>query len=125
MSITIDIGGEGRNSEAWNINVSRVKTVGPEAGSPIERLIQARGDALPFGDGSVREVIVERTPFSRAVAFEVARVLAPGGRVRLRHVQIPGRDRHAAAKELIEGATSESTRQIGAQIYQETIVVTR
>jgi len=125
MTITIDIGGEGSNSEAWNVNPSRVKTVGPRAGTAIPRLIQARGDALPFADGSIGQVIVERTPFPRTVAREVARVLAQGGRVTLRHVRIPGRDRHAAAKQLIAGTVSESIRQSGTQTYQETVVVNR
>ena len=100
MPITLDIGGEGGHPGAVNLNPARYKTLGPERGRPIPRLIVGRADAIPFADKSVSQVIVERTPLSRQALAEIARVVAPGGVVFLTHVPLPAADRHALARAM-------------------------
>ncbi len=124
MLVTIDIGGEGRHLDAWNINPSRLVTLGPHRGNPIPRLICARAAALPFADRSVASILVERTPLRAAALAEMARVLMPGGEVVLRHVPLPHKDRHAAAKALFIGTTEQRTVRIGRQVVQETRIRT-
>src|SRR5690606_8692491 len=94
----IDIGGEGRHPEAWNVNPSSVKTLGPGRGEPIPRHILGRSESLPLEDASVDLIIVEKTPLRRGALEEIARVISPGGRVILRHVPLPGMDCHELAK---------------------------
>src|SRR5687768_18325373 len=102
----LDIGGEGRHAQAWNLNPSPTKTIGPDRGSPIPRHLPGRADAIPLPDACVDEVIVERTPLSRAALAEIARVVIPGGTVTLRHAIPPGIDPHAAARNCL-GAAAE------------------
>ena len=120
MGITLDIGGEGRHAGAINLNRSRHKTLGPRRGEPIPRLIVGRADALPLADRSVARVIVERTPLSQAAVAEIARVLAPGGVVILRHVPFAESDRHALARRTLGGTARQRRRRLGEQWVQET-----
>lgn len=120
MTITLDIGGEGRHPGALNLNRSRYKTLGAERGSPIPNVIVARADRIPLADGSVQHVIVERTPLSRTALAEIARVVAPGGTIELAHVPLPGEDRHAQALAILPGRTQRRLRQIASQWVQET-----
>lgn len=122
--LAIDIGGEGRHSHTWNVNPSPTKTFGVERGRPIPRLILARATQLPLADQSVAEVIVERTPLTRAALLEIARVLEPGGRLVLRHVPFEDRDRHALARELVAGSTTQGRAMIGRQEVLETSIQT-
>lgn len=118
----LDIGGEGRHREAWNLNPSRVKTCGPERGTPIPRWIEGRGDAIPLGDGVADVVIMERTPLLRAVIAEIRRVLKPTGTAILRHVQPLGRDPHRDLVELLPGQSTQRTWQAGRHVLQETVI---
>jgi len=118
----LDVGGEGRYRWAWNLNPNRYKTIGPNRGQPIPRLIVGRADAIPLRDACVTVVLVERTPLSRAAAGEIRRVVAPGGLVILRHVPYPDRDRHAMAVREIQGTVRRAQRRIGRTIVQETLI---
>ena len=118
--ITLDIGGEGRHPEAWNINPCRVKTFGPERGAPIARLILARAERLPFATGSVDRVIVERTPLGDAAIREIARVIRPGGEVLLRHVPLPTSDRHHRAQQILAAPFTQTRAYIGGQEVLQT-----
>ena len=62
MTFRLDIGGEGRYADAWNLNPSAVKTIGPNRGQMIPRRIPGRADVIPLPDHSVDQVIMERTP---------------------------------------------------------------
>ena len=123
MSITLDIGGEGRHPDAWNLNRSRYKTLGADRGGPIGRLIVGRGDAIPLADRSVERIIIERTPLSAAVVREIARVVAPRGTVELQHVPRAGRDRHRLACEILGGRARRAIRRQGGVMMQETTIV--
>lgn len=120
MHLSIDIGGEGRHAAAVNVNTRCCKTLGPEKGEPIPRLLCARADALPLASGSVAQIIVERTPLSPAALAEIARVIAPGGTIVLRHVPLPHGDRHARAREHLGGNAVTGTLRLAGQWVQET-----
>ncbi len=120
--LTLDIGGEGRHLSAWNINPSRTVTLGPNRGRTIPRLIRARADALPFPADTVRQVIVERTPLTRAAVREIARVIRPDGRVILRHVPLPHGDRHQAAVGILGGLVRRTSATLHGQSVMETII---
>lgn len=122
--LAIDIGGEGRHPHAWNVNPAARKTIGPESGQPIPRLVLARATKLPFADRSVSEVIVERTPLTRAALAEIERVLAPCATLILRHVPLKHRDRHALACQLIAGRVERGAATIGRQKVLETVIHT-
>lgn len=119
--ITLDIGGEGRRAAAINLNRSRHKTLGPNRGTVIPRLIVGRADAIPLADRSVARVVVERTPLSPAALAEIARVILPGGVVLLAHVPLEKEDRHARAI----GALAGPVRRRSARLFGQTVQVTR
>src|SRR5207302_9306544 len=101
----------------------RNKTVGPARGATIPRLILARADALPFANGSVGVAIVERTPLTAAGLREIARIIAPGGTIILRHVPLAHSDRHALAKRLLPGHVRSRIRSLYGQSILETTIV--
>jgi len=123
MHLVLDIGGEGRHAGAVNVNTRCCKTLGPEKGEPIPRLLCARADALPLASRSVAQIIVERTPLSSAALAEIARVIAPGGTIVLRHVPLPHGDRHARAKEHLGGNSVTGTLRLAGQWVQETRIL--
>jgi len=118
--LLLDIGGEGRYAKAGNLNPSPVKTLGPDKGTPIERHILGRAEAIPLADRSVRWILVERTPLRRAALHEIARVIMPGGAIVLRHVAAPKLDRHHSAKAILPGRVRQRTIRLGSQLVQET-----
>jgi len=118
--VVIDIGGEGRHREAWNINPRRFKTCGPERGQPIPRLIMARAQSIPLPDNCADEIIMERTPLSRCALDEIRRIAKPGAIVVLRHAQPFGIDPHRVAAEVLDGKSRRRMCKIGVRSYQET-----
>jgi ubiquinone/menaquinone biosynthesis C-methylase UbiE len=116
----LDVGGEGRHPEAWNLNPSRTKTIGKYRGQPIPRHIPGRADAIPLADRSVDRLIVERTPLRTAALHEIARVIACGGTIILRHARSPVGDPHAIALQLLPGQVSRRMIRLGTQVVQET-----
>jgi ubiquinone/menaquinone biosynthesis C-methylase UbiE len=119
--IVLDIGGEGRRATAINLNRSRYKTLGPNRGELIPRLIVGRADAIPLDDHSVTRVVVERTPLSPAAIAEIARVVAPGGVVVLAHVPLDHGDRHARAIAALAG----NVQRRSARLFGQRVQVTR
>jgi hypothetical protein len=118
--IVLDIGGEGRHASAWNINPCPLKTLGRNRGEPIPHWIRGRADDIPLPSGVADWLIVERTPLSRRAVMELARVVAPHGRITLRHVPLPWTDRHALARQLLPGKAYQRMTRIGAAVVQET-----
>ncbi len=122
MPVVLDIGGEGKHPQAWNLNPSRIKTIGPDAGEQIPRLICGRSDAIPFADASVSRIVVERTPLRESAIFEISRVIQPRGVIVLRHVPIPGRNRHGLAIQLLGGRFSQKTIRNSNGPLLETVI---
>jgi ubiquinone/menaquinone biosynthesis C-methylase UbiE len=120
--IVLDIGGEGRHADAWNVNRCKTKTLGRHAGQSIPRLIIARADALPFPDNCLKSLIVERTPLTRAAVRELSRVIHPDGQIVLRHVPFADRDRHAPAMSILGGNAQQRTTKIYGQLVLETVI---
>lgn len=119
MTFILDIGGEGRHRAAWNLNPCRTKTLAPGRGQPIPRHIAGRADAIPLPDDSVDEVIVERTPLTVTALQEIDRVVAPGGRITLRHAMVPGIDPHATAKAMLAGQYRQSIIPMAGKRLQQ------
>jgi len=81
--VHIDIGGEGRYPGAINVNPNTTTSTTGTAGRPIPNLVQATGERLPFANQAAQIVTIENTPISQATASQVARVIRPGGEIRL------------------------------------------
>jgi ubiquinone/menaquinone biosynthesis C-methylase UbiE len=120
--VILDIGGEGRNDGAWNLNPRTHKTVGSERGQPIPRLIQGRGESIPLADRSVDVVIVERTPLRPTTLAEIRRIAKPAAQVILRHAQAHQRDPHVLAVQALPGTVRQGMTVIGGQSYQQTVI---
>lgn len=120
--VILDIGGEGRHPEAWNLNPLAKCSLAPHRGEPIVRLIQARGESIPLATRSVDLVIVERTPLRPATLREIRRIVKPGAFVLLRHADLPWLDPHRIALRMLPGAVRRSLMQIGGQRYRETVI---
>ena len=118
----LDIGGEGRHPEAWNINPRSRKSLGQQRGEVIPRLIQGRSESIPLPDGCVQVLIVERTPLRQATLSEMLRVASPSARIILRHANAHRRDPHQLAVQTLKGAVEQCTVMIGRQLLQETII---
>lgn len=118
--LILDIGGEGRYPDAWNLNPSAVKTLGPDRGQPIPRRIAGRAEAIPLPDKSVDKIIVERSPLRVAALHEIARVIANGGVIILRHAPLPNYDPHAIATRILPGSVNSRIWRLGSHEFQET-----
>jgi hypothetical protein len=116
----LDIGGEGRYPKAWNLNPSKVKTLGRDRGQPIPRRIAGRAEAIPLPDQSVDTVIVERSPLRVVALHEIARVIAMDGMIILRHAPHRNCDPHFLAKQILPGTVSTRIWRLGWQEFQET-----
>jgi hypothetical protein len=101
--VILDIGGEGRHPEAWNLNPRSRKTLGQQRGELIPRLIQGRGDCIPLPDRTVDVLIVERTPLRLPTLSEMLRVASPAARIILRHANAHRRDPHRLAVQVLKG----------------------
>ena len=116
----LDIGGEGRYANAWNLNPSHVKTLGPDKGKPIPHLILGRAQDIPLPDQSVDRIVSEQTPLTRRALVEIARVIAPGGEIVLRHVPLPMIDTHADARRILPGTACVTLHKVRQRVLQET-----
>jgi len=116
----LDVGGEGRNTAAWNLNPSRVRAFGPQRGELIPRLIQGRGESIPLADGTVDVLIVERTPLRPATLAEIARVARSTATIVLRHAVTPGGDPHRLALEFLQGEVTRGWFEVGSHRLRET-----
>src|SRR5690349_19991661 len=117
-----DVGGEGRNADAWHLNPSRFRTFRPQRGVPITRLIHGRGVARPLADRSVDVLIVERTPLRLPTLREILRVARPTATVVLRHVVTLGGDPHRIALGMLRGNIKRRWLTIGSHTLRETTI---
>ena len=115
----LDIGGEGRYPEAWNLNPRPTRTIGPETGSPIPNWIAGRADAIPLPDSSVTRIVVERTPLNDEAYGEITRIAVTEGRIVLRHVRPPWSDPHRRAARLWGPPIRQRLTTLAGRIVQE------
>jgi hypothetical protein len=120
--IILDIGGEGRHPDAWNLNPRSRKTLGQQRGELIPRLINGRGDCIPLPDRTVDVLIVERTPLRLPTLSEMLRVARPSATIILRHAIAHQRDPHRHAVRVLRGAVEQRAAMIGCQRVQETVI---
>lgn len=120
--MVLDIGGEGRHPEAWNLNPRLHKTLGQQRGALIPRLIQGRGECIPLHDGTVDVLIVERTPLRAATLAEILRVARPSATIILRHAVAHQRDPHLHAVRVLKGIVKQRAAMIDRLPVQETII---
>jgi len=120
--IVLDIGGEGRHPEAWNLNPRIRKTVGSQRGELIPLLIRGRGESIPLADGIVDVLIVERTPLRLATLTEMLRVARPTAKIVMRHAIAHRRDPHHLAVQMLKGIVQQRPATIGQQPVQETVI---
>ena len=116
--LILDIGGEGRHANAWNVNPSPVKTLGRDRGNPIPNWLPGRASEIPFPDRVVDLVIVERAPLMRAAILEIVRVVVLDGTIILRHFHGSGSHPHEFARATIGGKCTTRTSTIGNQTLQ-------
>ena len=92
----IDIGGEGRNPEAINININVKTSTTPPKDQNIPSLIVRLGDNAPldFKNCSVTKVIMQGTPISNATAKEIARVIKKDGTILLENPEVYAKQAH-------------------------------
>lgn len=107
--LVIDIGGEGRHPAAINVNPGFTTTTTGRAGRPIPNLVQGVGEKLPFPARAADTIIVENAPLRPETIAELARVIKPGGAVRLVHPSEYAAKVHQAA-----------VRAIGERVHQRT-----
>ncbi|MGI9472915.1 MAG: hypothetical protein ACR2NZ_15350 [Rubripirellula sp.] len=119
--ITLDIGGEGRHADAWNLNPSHVKTLGPSRGEPIPNHIPGRAEKIPFESNSIDRIIVERSPLLLATIHEIARVIHEQGTITLVHALSNDHDPHQLARAVLPGSVRQRQTRIGNQRCQETV----
>ena len=118
----LDIGGEGRHTNAWNLNPRNRKTLGQQRDELIPRLIQGRGECIPLLDRTVDVLIVERTPLRPSTLSEMLRVASPSARIILRHANAHRRDPHHLAVQMLKGHVEQRMTTIGKQRVQETVI---
>jgi len=115
-NVHIDVGGEGRYPGAINLNPGRTTSTTGTPGRPIPNLVRGRGEQMPFGNRTADIVSVENAPIRPAgfrdplgnptpgTAAEIARVVKPGGEIRLTHAPGPqGAGAHPAVAQATGG----------------------
>ena len=120
-NLVIDIGGEGRHAEAWKLNLSPIKTLGPDRGSPIPRLILGRAEAIPLPNQCASVIFMERTPLRVEALREIRRVIRDDGTIILRHSIPPTLEPHRTACRFLPGRAFRRWFQVSGRWMQETV----
>jgi hypothetical protein len=114
VTVHLDIGGEGRYPGALNVNPFGLTSTTGTPGREIPNLVVGRGEALPIADHVADLVTVESAPIRPGAAEEIARVLRPGGEVRLLHPAGYAAETHGlVAAALGAELVSSSSLQLG------------
>lgn len=78
---------------------------------PIPNLIKASGERLPFADRSVDIVSLENAPIRSQTVAEIARVIKPGGDIRLVGPNVAE----------VQTAHQDIANAVGGRIYQTVV----
>ncbi|WP_145211009.1 hypothetical protein [Planctomycetes bacterium TBK1r] len=116
----LDIGGEGRHENAWNLNPRSLKTLGPDKGVAFPHHIFGRAERIPLPNRSVQQILMERAPLRRAAVFEMVRVIVLGGTIILRHHADSRHNPHVMAQELIDADFAVQRITVARQELQQT-----
>ncbi len=134
----IDIGGEGRYPDAINVNPGISGAQGPPpltsgptqvggagaAGRPIPNLVRAPGENLPFANRSIDTVTLENAPIRPRTVSEIARVIKPGGDIRLVGANTPEvLAAHLRIADAVGGKVYQTV--VGGAVYTNIIVPRR
>ena len=109
--VHIDIGGEGRYPNAINVNPNTTTSTTGTAGRTIPNHVPGRGERLPFGARNADGISLENAPITAQTAAEIARVIKPGGSIRL----VSPSDYAAAAHKRVIDSIS------GCNVQQSTV----
>jgi hypothetical protein len=109
--VHIDIGGEGRYPNAINVNPNTTTSTTGTAGRTIPNRVAGRGEGLPFGARHADGISLENAPITAQTAAEIARVIKPGGSIRL----VSPSDYAAAAHKRVIDSIS------GCNVQQSTV----
>lgn len=107
--------------------VTSTSTTG-SPGRAIPQLLVGRGEQLPIASSVVDLVTVENAPIRNGLADEIARVLTPGGRVRLLHPASYARSagaHDAVAAALGRSLESRTTIELASDMVQTILRVVR
>jgi len=85
VPLHLDLGGEGRYSDAININPQPHTSTTGEWGREIPFWVKGRSDDIPFADNTIDKITVENAPISLKSIQEMLRVLRPRGHIYLSH----------------------------------------
>jgi len=108
-TVVIDVGGEGAHRGAINLNPNLTTSTTGAPGRPIPNLVLGVGERLPFASHSADTLIVESAPVRAGSAQELARVIRPGGTIRLVHPSDYARAAHQSVIDAVVGTVMQST----------------
>ncbi len=106
--VIIDIGGEGAHKGAINLNPNLWTTTTGTSGRPIPNLVMGVAEQLPFQSHSADTLIVESAPLRLGSATELARVIRPGGTIRLVHPSAYAASAHQGVIDAVGGAVVQT-----------------
>ncbi len=82
--VIVDIGGEGSNLNAINVNPQRFISDSDNV-RPIPLWVKGKGESIPVKNGEVDYVILENTPLNNEIISEIIRIIKKGGLIKLVH----------------------------------------
>lgn len=85
LPLHLDLGGEGRYSDAINVNPGPYTSTTGNWGEPIPFWVKGRSDEIPFPNNSIDKITVENAPLTIKSLEEILRVLRPRGNIHLSH----------------------------------------
>jgi hypothetical protein len=94
------------------LNPGRWTTTTGTPGRLIPNRVAGVAEAMPFPDGVADVITVESTPLRAGAAAEIARVIKPGGRIRLVHptAYALGTGAHQRVIDAVGGCFRQSER---------------
>lgn len=101
--VHVDVGGEGAYRGAINVNPGTTTTTTGEPGLQIPNRVAGTAQEIPLPSRSADLVTVENAPIHGSAPAELARIVRPGGTVRLTHPLSYAEKHHGRVRELVGG----------------------
>ena len=118
-SVHLDIGGEGRYPNAVNVNRARPDQL-PHA---VPNMVRAHGERLPFRDRCADTITLENAQIKPGTGSEIARVIKPGGTIRLVGPADVAKTAHADIARAVGGTVTQTTTGSGDQAITTTTII--